>query len=290
MTSRSLLVCLASAGLLAILSIGCSKKMQPSNTDPSAAMGGRVLVLNPNSTPTGNNVASISVAVIPQSIEFSPENSGFQYLLDIGSSNVEDQFGATVYQLTPSEQAQLQGILTGSIYANVPQIFALQGRGAPPLCDTLDPDYAVIVTNVGLLHLQGDGCRDYDLYNLSTFRIAGLQDFLTSVAKTIPALPIKITLSANSGLTGQSITISGTGFTATGNTVKFGQGLFGEYPVDLDSTGTLTFTIPSHITPPCINGQCSAVDMAVRPGIYNLSVFNSLGSSNTVQFNVLQFL
>lgn len=85
---------------------------------------------------------------------------------------------------------------------------------------------------------------------------------------------------------GDVITITGTGFTATGNGVKLGSG----YSNGLNSadTTTLKFTIPAGLAacPPTAQ-TCIAIALVTPTGPTTLSVVNANGSSSAVSFAVV---
>ncbi len=84
-------------------------------------------------------------------------------------------------------------------------------------------------------------------------------------------------LSPNSGATGSTVTITGTGFSSTNNSVRFGNGSI----AGLNSYDgrTLTFTVPA-----TLSGYGSA---NVTQGTYNVSVTNASGAtSNSVPFSI----
>src|SRR3989338_3615078 len=87
-----------------------------------------------------------------------------------------------------------------------------------------------------------------------------------------------------SGLVGTNVTITGTGFTSTNNSVKFGGG----YMNGLNSNGTsITFTVPDGLTPcPPSATICPESFMLVTPGTYPVSVINANGTSNALSFMV----
>lgn len=91
-------------------------------------------------------------------------------------------------------------------------------------------------------------------------------------------------LQPTSGLVGTSVTITGSGFTATNNSVKFGGG----YLNGISSNGTaVTFTVPDGLTPCPPGGTvCAQSFMQVTPGVYSVSVINANGTSNIVNFAV----
>ena len=99
--------------------------------------------------------------------------------------------------------------------------------------------------------------------------------------------PLSLTaLSPAQGNIGSTVTIFGTGFTPTGNTVRFGNG--GKINVNSTNNGTiLTYTIPNTVsTCDLIGSSCGAPSVAVTPGTYQISVSNAFGLSNTLQYTV----
>ncbi len=84
-------------------------------------------------------------------------------------------------------------------------------------------------------------------------------------------------LSPSSGGIGSTVTVVGSGFTATGNSVRFGNGIISNL---LSSNGTsITFTVPSQLT--------GFGTQFVGLGVYNVSVTNGNGAtSNAVPFTV----
>lgn len=84
-------------------------------------------------------------------------------------------------------------------------------------------------------------------------------------------------LSPQSGVVGSTVTIYGTGFSLTGNTVHFGNGIISN--LSSSNGNTITFTVPSYLT-----GYGSQY---VTNGSYNVYVQNAQGStSNTLSFLV----
>ncbi|PIR83905.1 hypothetical protein COU18_00615 [Candidatus Kaiserbacteria bacterium CG10_big_fil_rev_8_21_14_0_10_51_14] len=90
--------------------------------------------------------------------------------------------------------------------------------------------------------------------------------------------PISLTyLNPNSGAVGSVVTVIGTGFSSTGNTVNFGNGFI--TGINSFDGRTLTFTVPSQLS-----GGSSAF---VTSGVYNVSVRNfSNQISNALPFTV----
>ncbi len=96
--------------------------------------------------------------------------------------------------------------------------------------------------------------------------------------------PSITSLQPTSGPVGTSVTITGNRFTSTDNSVKFGGG----YLNGLSSNGTtITFNVPDGLTPCPPGGTvCIRSFMMVTPGSYSVSVINSNGTSNAVNFTV----
>ena len=85
---------------------------------------------------------------------------------------------------------------------------------------------------------------------------------------------------------GDQITITGTGFTATDNALKFGAGYILKHP-SADST-SIRLTLPSYlgVCPP--NQEiCVALALPMAPGDYKVSVVNANGTSNDISFQVI---
>lgn len=86
---------------------------------------------------------------------------------------------------------------------------------------------------------------------------------------------------------GDPITISGTGFTASGNSLRIGAGYINEI-ASTDGT-TLRLSLPSYLSA-CPPGQqvCTALVMLLEPGAYKVSVINKLGTSNQLVLTVVE--
>ena len=100
----------------------------------------------------------------------------------------------------------------------------------------------------------------------------------TPTTPTGPA-PVITKVSPATAAVGDQITITGTGFTATGNSVKLGSG----YTSALSSSTTtsLSFTLPSALSVCAPSAQaCVALAVLVTPGTYTVSVLNANGTSN----------
>ncbi len=96
-------------------------------------------------------------------------------------------------------------------------------------------------------------------------------------------IPSISNLAPMSAQVGQQVTLYGTNFSST-NTVSFGTGAI----TNVYSNGTsIMFTVPSYVSPYCAPDMyCAQYVQEITPGIYNISVMNQSGTSNTVSFRV----
>ncbi len=94
-------------------------------------------------------------------------------------------------------------------------------------------------------------------------------------------------LSPTSGLVGTEVTVTGSGFSATGNRVNFASGAITSISAAANGA-TLAFSVPQSVGPYCAPGKaCPIYVMLVKPGTYSISVTNSTGlTSNTLPFTV----
>ncbi len=99
--------------------------------------------------------------------------------------------------------------------------------------------------------------------------------------------PTIASVNPSSARVGTQIVISGSGFTPTGNIVRFGNG--GMQNVSAQNGTTMLYTIP-YATSPCdiMSGYvCAASAQLITPGTYPLFVTNANGTSGTIYFTVL---
>lgn len=130
------------------------------------------------------------------------------------------------------------------------------------------------------LFVIGQACPQFVLrvgpaiYSVAVETANGTSNSLSfTVSSSNSGAPTITSISANSGLIGATETITGTGFTSTGNTVYIG----GSQINNLSSNGTtLSFIIPN---PSDISGSSGA-------GNYSLFVSNTNGTSNSLSFAV----
>ena len=91
-------------------------------------------------------------------------------------------------------------------------------------------------------------------------------------------------LAPSSGYVGTQVTIYGSNLSSA-NTVLFGNGAIQN--VYSQNGASLTFSIPSYVTPYCASGYaCPQYAQQITPGTYNVSVTGNNGTSNVVSFNV----
>jgi peptidoglycan hydrolase-like protein with peptidoglycan-binding domain len=103
------------------------------------------------------------------------------------------------------------------------------------------------------------------------------------------------------GSVGTTVSVTGFGFTNSNTVLMDGNVAASNVPITSSIAiacttnptchgginQTITFTVPSALSPYCAAGQlCAQYMRAVTPGIYNVTVLNSNGTSNTVNFTV----
>ena len=106
--------------------------------------------------------------------------------------------------------------------------------------------------------------------------------------------PQLISIVPDSGPIGTEVTIQGSGFTASGNTVVFGVGSRAYpsgsvYPNHSSDNGSvIRFTIPEHYDPACeySSRPCPYAALPTVPGSYSVAVSNIGGQSNAQNFTV----
>ncbi|MDR3642771.1 MAG: hypothetical protein P4L74_04060 [Candidatus Doudnabacteria bacterium] len=102
----------------------------------------------------------------------------------------------------------------------------------------------------------------------------------------ISSIPTISTINPTSGPVGAQVTISGSGFTSTGNNILMANNLAAGNVSSSDGK-TLQFNIPSGMGAYCPAGTaCPQYYLNVGPGNYQVSVVNANGTSNTQPFTV----
>lgn len=115
--------------------------------------------------------------------------------------------------------------------------------------------------------------------------------FLALTAKLVPALgataPTLATVNPSSGPVGSMVTLSGFGFSATDNTIKFGSGYI--HNLNSSTGSSLQFVVPDGLDLCAPNTTiCPQAYQMVTPGSYSVSVINANGNSNSLTFTVTQ--
>jgi len=89
----------------------------------------------------------------------------------------------------------------------------------------------------------------------------------------------------SSGPVGTHVTVAGSGFSATGNLVHFGQSVSLGHTTD--NSTTIAYTVPATAGPCEAPKMCPAAALPVMPGTYPIFVTNAGGqTSNTLLFKV----
>jgi peptidoglycan hydrolase-like protein with peptidoglycan-binding domain len=113
-------------------------------------------------------------------------------------------------------------------------------------------------------------------------------NYFTITDAAASAAPVINSLSSAGGYIGSQVTVYGSGFSSTGNTVNLGAGVI---PNITSSNGSsLTFTVPTGINLACFYSQprCLVATQQLTPGTYKISVENSNHvKSNEVSFTVV---
>ncbi len=111
---------------------------------------------------------------------------------------------------------------------------------------------------------------------------------LNNLFRCVPTTVFVQGLNPSGAPVGASVTITGTGFSATGNNVHFGVGGIANVS---SSDGThLTFQVPSNVGPCDLlapGSPCALFLQQVTPGSYPVLVSNNNGTSNTLTFVVI---
>ena len=130
-------------------------------------------------------------------------------------------------------------------------------------------------------------------YNIYVSNSNGQTTASIFVVSSGTSWPSIVSVSPSTAKVGDTITVTGTGFTVSSNDVHFGVGGLINVTTLAKVKGTLlTFQVPASINncdfstglPPCTNKSYSVV-----PGSYALYIVNQNGKTNSVTFTVKQY-
>jgi hypothetical protein len=133
-------------------------------------------------------------------------------------------------------------------------------------------------------------CNPAGAYQLTVTNVNGTSNsinFTLTSGTTTTTAPIISSLSTTSGPVGTLVTITGSGFTSTGNSI-FSNGHLWSSVASSNSGTNLTFSVPNIVGPSCSQGACPMYipSQSLLPGIYPIDVVNTNGTSNAVNFTV----
>lgn len=130
------------------------------------------------------------------------------------------------------------------------------------------------------------------------YKVSVLNDFGTGVSNlvdftiTSTSGPNITSISPLTGPVGTQVTITGSGFTTTGNRINFDFTPNTSEPLwsNLNSANgsTLSFDLPGTNGAVCFNWPC-LLTLPVNPGLHKISVTNTNGTSNSVNFTVTSY-
>ncbi len=109
-----------------------------------------------------------------------------------------------------------------------------------------------------------------------------------NVTSVVTQVPTMTSLSPSSGPVGTSVTLTGSGFSTTGNIVSFGNGIINNVPSTNDGKNIL-FNVPEYQRQECSysNPPCLQAFFLNTQGVYAVSVRNSSGiTSNSQNFTI----
>ncbi|OHA18880.1 MAG: hypothetical protein A2836_00620 [Candidatus Taylorbacteria bacterium RIFCSPHIGHO2_01_FULL_45_63] len=130
-----------------------------------------------------------------------------------------------------------------------------------------------------------DGAYTVQVCQTGTTTCDSSDSYFTVTSSKVQTTPTVSSLLPAQGSVGTSVTITGSGFTATGNAVHFGIG--GSANLSSKDGMTLTYVIPYTIgICDFIGAGCAAAALLVMPGTYQVYVTNANGQSNSLTFTV----
>ncbi|HYL99693.1 MAG TPA: IPT/TIG domain-containing protein [Blastocatellia bacterium] len=218
--------------------------------------------------------------------------------LSVGRTTAQDSFSSTepavtnvqvLFQGNPAsnliagtDARQYRLAVTGTGFHHASQVL-LDGRKARTVFTS--PTQLTAKVKPVLLEKPGD-------LILSVQNPDGTTSNTVIVDVVSPPSVLSVTrLSADAGPPGATITITGTGFTPTGNFVRLVHSPLGDrqgIQADVPSSDgqTLQFTVTNELCPACVftNPACAVACLLANPGGYRISITNANGLSNGLDF------
>lgn len=198
-----------------------------------------------------------------------PACTVFRRNLNVGSS------GGDVVKLKEilKNQGATENVGSGNYYneATASAVSGLQEKYA-----------SQILAPYGFAHGTGYvGPRTRDLLN----RISCAGGSTQSTTSTSTA-PMVSGINPSVGLLNTAVTLTGNGFLTSGNGVNFGAGFISN--ISSPDGKTLIFQVPTALNPRCYYStpRCATPSTQTKEGNYSVSVVNTNGTSNAVNFKV----
>ncbi len=184
-----------------------------------------------------------------------------------------------------SASCSASGISTTTVYtiaSNIPNTGSYSWNINTDTAGNIIPpgQYLLSVVNPDGNSLIGSSAGLFNLTASPSLPVSG-----SAVASA--TTPVITQLSASSGFIGMMLTISGLGFTQSGNAVQFGPNTYINNLSSPDGM-TLQFAVPGQIQgcAPAAGNACNSFPSLITPGAYGVSVINSNGTSNSLPFNL----
>lgn len=167
--------------------------------------------------------------------------------------------------------------------------FSVKYPSAVPLIYKDNFSTAVFSRTDSIDKLDGNNYFYSDADGLLTIKLLIKPGQTSAFVDINPSQPLITSIAPINGPVGTSVTVTGSGFTATGNKIRFGNlGTESDasYVFDSSDKKTITFTVPARNYPVCAAGTTCPSPTPIQPGNYSVSVINNYGTSNSMTFNL----
>lgn len=218
-------------------------------------------------------VTSVTVTRVPKITSISPAVGKIATRVTLTGMN----FTST------GNSIKLGGIYVGGLFnsSNGTSItFTVPDGGSP--CPP-DPSSGGVTCQAFAQLLQGT-------YPVSVTNANGTSNAVNfTVTAGVAIAPSITSLNPTFGPVGAKVTLTGSGFTPTGNRVNFGYGSVVPHDGFPSSDGrTIVFAVPADVSPYCANPNlaCPMTMQQIIPGSYQVSVTNAEGTTNSRVFTV----